>query len=30
MVTNTAQLAGVEPVSGGTLGQGDTAITVQV
>jgi PTS system beta-glucosides-specific IIC component len=30
MVTNTAQLAGVEPVTGGTLDQGDTAITVQV
>ncbi|MCQ6272474.1 beta-glucoside-specific PTS transporter subunit IIABC [Pseudarthrobacter sp. R1] len=30
MVTNTAQLAGVDPVAGGTLAQGDTAITVQV
>jgi PTS system beta-glucosides-specific IIC component len=30
MVTNTAQLAGVDPVAGGTLAQGETAITVQV
>jgi PTS system beta-glucosides-specific IIC component len=30
MVTNTAQLASVEPVERGTLAQGDTAITVQV
>jgi PTS system beta-glucosides-specific IIC component len=30
MVTNTAQLAGVDPVTGGILAQGDTAITVQV
>lgn len=30
MVTNTAQLADVNPVAGGTLAQGDTAITVQV
>jgi PTS system beta-glucosides-specific IIC component len=30
MVTNTAQLAGVAPVAGGTLAQGDTAITVRV
>jgi beta-glucoside PTS system EIICBA component len=30
MVTNTAQLAAVDPVAGGTLAQGDTAITVQV
>ncbi|WP_461188805.1 beta-glucoside-specific PTS transporter subunit IIABC [Arthrobacter sp. Z4-13] len=30
MVTNTAQLGSVEPVAGGTLAQGDTAITVQV
>jgi beta-glucoside PTS system EIICBA component len=30
MVTNTAQLGGVEPVTGGTLAQGETAITVQV
>jgi beta-glucoside PTS system EIICBA component len=30
MVTNTAQLAGVDPVADGTLAQGDTAITVQV
>jgi PTS system beta-glucosides-specific IIC component len=30
MVTNTAQLAGVDPVTGGSLAQGDTAITVQV
>ena len=30
MVTNTAQLASVDAVTGGTLAQGDTAITVQV
>jgi PTS system beta-glucosides-specific IIC component len=30
MVTNTAQLASVDPVAGGMLAQGDTAITVQV
>jgi PTS system beta-glucosides-specific IIC component len=30
MVTNTAQLGSVEPVAGGTLAQGDTAITVRV
>ena len=30
MVTNTAQLASVNPVAGGTLAQGETAITVQV
>ncbi len=30
MVTNTAQLGSVEPVAGGTLAQGETAITVQV
>jgi PTS system beta-glucosides-specific IIC component len=30
MVTNTAQLGSVDPVAGGTLAQGDTAITVQV
>jgi PTS system beta-glucosides-specific IIC component len=30
MVTNTAQLASVDPVVDGTLGQGETAITVQV
>ncbi len=29
MVTNTAQLASVDPVTGGTLALGDTAITVQ-
>jgi PTS system beta-glucosides-specific IIC component len=30
MVTNTAQLRTVDPVDGGTLARGDTAITVQV
>ncbi len=30
MVTNTAQLGSVEPVAGGTLAHGDTAITVRV
>jgi PTS system beta-glucosides-specific IIC component len=30
MVTNTAQLTSVEPVTDGSLAQGDTAITVQV
>lgn len=30
MVTNTAQLGSVDPVDGGTLAQGDTAITVRV
>ncbi len=30
MVTNTAQLGSVEAVAGGTLAQGETAITVQV
>jgi beta-glucoside PTS system EIICBA component len=30
MVTNTAQLISVEPVTGRTLVQGETAITVQV
>ncbi|MFJ6375606.1 beta-glucoside-specific PTS transporter subunit IIABC [Pseudarthrobacter oxydans] len=30
MVTNTAQLGSVDPVDGGTLAQGDTAITVRL
>jgi PTS system beta-glucosides-specific IIC component len=30
MVTNTAQLGSVEPVAGGALAQGDTAITVKI
>jgi PTS system beta-glucosides-specific IIC component len=30
MVTNTAQFASVDPVDGGALGRGDTAITVRI